>query len=53
MTRIRLQPWLTIRHHLADALDRLLGPRCPRCGTRVFPADQRAHDDMEHAGEQP
>lgn len=32
-------------------LDRLLGPRCPLCGERAYPADMAVHNDREHAGD--
>lgn len=28
-------------------LDALLGPRCLRCLCRVFPRDQRFHDEVD------
>lgn len=38
----------------ARFLDRLLGPQCwRRCGERVFPRDQVAHEAREHAGDRP
>lgn len=39
-----------MRRVIGHWLDVVLGPRCI-CDARVYPKDQAAHDDLEHAGD--
>lgn len=32
---------------IAALLDRILGPRCPRCWQRIRPTEQAAHDGWD------
>lgn len=38
-------PWL--KYRWLSFLDRVLGPKCPECRVRVFPADRRLHYDVD------